>query len=99
MSLTERTPLWEPDEEEKLGPTLLTDVLALATILLILGVAALIGLTVRRHFRHPPVRGREAPQTAAQQREPSECNREPPNVAENLASGATTLIDSISERG
>ena len=72
MSLTERTPLWEPDEEEKLGPTLLTGVLALATILLVLAVAALIGLTVRRQFRGPPMHDREASHAAPQQRGPSE---------------------------
>jgi hypothetical protein len=58
--------LWEPDEEEKLGPTLLTGVLALATILLVLAVAALIGLTVRRHFGRSPGRDRQAFHTAPQ---------------------------------
>jgi hypothetical protein len=71
VSLTERTPLWEPDEEEKLGPTLLTGVLALATIRLVLAVAALIGLTVRRHFGRSPGRDREAPHAAPEHRVPN----------------------------
>ena len=58
--------MWEPDKEEKLGPTLLTGVLALATILLGLAVAALIVLTVQRHFRRSPMHDREAFPTAPQ---------------------------------
>jgi hypothetical protein len=58
--------LWEPDKEEKLGPTLLTGVLALATILLGLAVAAVIVLTVQRHLRRPPMHDREAFHTAPQ---------------------------------
>jgi hypothetical protein len=60
------TPVWEPDKEEKLGPTLLTGVLALATILLGLAVAAVIVLTVQRHLRRPPMHDREAFHTAPQ---------------------------------
>ena len=56
--------MWEPDKEEKLGPTLLTGVLALATILLGLAVAALIVLTVQRHLRRPPMRDHAALHTA-----------------------------------
>jgi hypothetical protein len=58
--------VWEPDKEEKLGPTLLTGVLALATILLGLAVAAVIVLTVQRHFRRSPMQDHAALHTAPQ---------------------------------
>jgi hypothetical protein len=63
--------LREPSEG-KIGRAVLTIALVGATALLVLAVAALVGLTVRRQFRRPPMHDREAPHAAPQQRGPSE---------------------------
>ena len=58
--------------EGKIGHAVLTIALVMATVLLVLAVGSLIGLTVRRHFRGPPTKDREAPHSAPQQPRPPE---------------------------
>ena len=58
--------------EGKIGRAVLTIALVMATAMLVLAVATLIGLTVRRQFTGPPMQDREAHHAAPPQRGPSE---------------------------
>ena len=65
MSLAEKSMLREPTDG-KTGRAVLAIALAAATVMLVLAVAALVGLVIQRNFGAGPVPDREAFHTAPQ---------------------------------